>query len=131
MIDPRMKGRFAETIAADHLITMGWKVLARNVKISHGELDIVALDTTIRPSELVIVEVRARTIGKIQSPLESVGPRKLKSLVKYSRALVEKVSWEKFWRIDLIGITFEDKISFQKWRLDHVKDITAGRDIYS
>ena len=124
-------GFFAEDKAADYLVSLGWKIIARNVKKQYGELDIVAMDTSVNPEELVIIEVRCRTLGKIQSPLDSVGPQKLNTLVKYSRELVNELEWEGFWRIDLIGITLNDKQDINDWKLTHIKDITAGMNFLS
>ena len=120
-------GQFAEDRAADYVISLGWKVIARNVKINvdnvRGEIDIAAIDNE---SELVIIEVRCRTLGKIQSPLDSVGTRKLHALVKAAMVFVNDLGWEKFWRIDIIGITLNEKQDLNDWTLEHVRDITAG-----
>ena len=120
-------GQFAEDRAADYVISLGWKVIARNVKINvdnvRGEIDIAAIDND---GELVIIEVRCRTLGKIQSPLDSVGTRKLHALVKAAMVFVNDLSWEKFWRIDIIGITLNEKQDLNDWTLEHVRDITAG-----
>ena len=124
-------GKFSEDRAAEYLLSLGWIIIARNVKIFHGELDIVAIDTKITPEELVIVEVRSRTIGKIQSPIDSVGARKLNSLIKSSREFIDEIEWQKFWRIDLIGITLKNKDDFQNWDLIHLKDITSGMNVLS
>src|SRR6266852_5446256 len=53
------RGDDAETLVATELESAGWRVLARNVRIGRGELDIVAVDPG-PPPELVIVEVRWR-----------------------------------------------------------------------
>ena len=120
-------GRFAEDRAADYVISLGWKVIARNVKINidnvRGEIDIAAVDND---NELVIIEVRCRTLGKIQSPLDSVGARKLHALVKAATVFVNDLGWGKFWRIDIIGITLNEKQDLDDWTLEHVCDITAG-----
>jgi len=52
-------GDAAETLVADRLAADGWLILARNVRVGRGELDIVAVDDG-PPRELVIVEVRWR-----------------------------------------------------------------------
>ena len=120
-------GQFAEDRAADYVISLGWKVIARNVKINidnvRGEIDIAAIDNE---NELVIIEVRCRTLGKIQAPVDSIGPRKLHSLIKASMELVNNLEWEGFWRIDIIGITLNEKQDLEDWTLEHVRDITAG-----
>ena len=116
-------GKFAEDKAADYLLSLGWKILARNVHNQYGELDIVAIDN----KELIVVEVRCRTFGEIQSPLDSIGPKKLNSLIKSSREFINSMDWPDFWRIDLVGII----INNNEWELTHIKDITNGMNIMS
>ena len=118
-------GRFAEDTAAEYLLSIGWKVLARNVRNKYGELDIIALDTKTQPIELVIVEVRGRTLGKIQAPLETIGSRKLSTLLRASQEYVDDLNWSGFWRIDVIGITLQNKNTLENWELEHVKNITS------
>ena len=115
-------GQKAEDLAAEYVLSLGWNIIARNVRNEYGELDIVAMDTC--EAELVIVEVRARTIGKMQSPVESVGRRKLRALVNASTYYVESLEWSGFWRIDLVGITVNSKKAPEDWELEHIRDIT-------
>jgi len=125
-------GKLAEDIAAEYVLSLGWKVLARNVKNKHGELDIIAAECQpSKPQELVIIEVRCRTIGKIQSPFDSIGPRKLNSLINSSREFVDEIEWQNFWRIDIIGITMKDKENKNDWTLEHIRDITSGMNVLS
>ena len=119
-------GKFAEDRAAEYLLSLGWRVLQRNIRNDYGELDITAIDTSAKPEELVIVEVRCRTLGKLQAPLESIGSRKLRTLLRASQELIDEMNWPGFWRIDVVGITIHDKYSIDNWELEHVKDITAG-----
>ena len=119
-------GRFAEDTAAEYLVSIGWRVIARNVKNKYGELDIVALDANTRPIELVIVEVRGRTIGKLQAPLDTIGSRKLRTLLRASQEYIDNdLGWTSFWRIDVIGITVRDKYTLEISDFEHVKDITS------
>ena len=119
-------GRFAEDTAAEYLVSIGWKVIKRNVRNKYGELDIVALDTNTRPIELVIVEVRGRTIGKLQAPLDTIGSRKLRTLLRASQEYIDNdLEWTSFWRIDVIGITVRDKYTLEISDFEHVKDITS------
>lgn len=121
-------GRRAEDLAESYLKSLGWRVLDRNVANPYGELDIVAKDDR---KELVIAEVRYRTLGEVQSPLDSVGPRKLRTLVNAGRAHMERIGWNGPWRIDLIGVTADRDAREKDWRLEHVRDITAGLDVPS
>ncbi|MDR3230614.1 MAG: YraN family protein [Synergistaceae bacterium] len=117
-------GRRAEALAAAHVEKLGWQLLSRNFSCRLGELDIVALDK--KENELIVVEVRYRTIGEMQSPSDSIGPKKLRSLVATGRAYVGEIGWEGPWRIDLIGITASPRDPETLWRLEHLTDITAG-----
>ncbi|MFC2593999.1 MAG: YraN family protein [Fretibacterium sp.] len=118
-------GRCAEDRAEAYIRrSPGWKVLGRNLVNPYGELDIVALDG----GELVIVEVRCRTLGEVQSPLDSVGPRKLRHLVNAGRAHADRMGWTGPWRIDLIAITVDRDAAESEWRLEHVRDVTRGLD---
>ena len=121
-------GRLAEDKAAKYILSIGWQIIARNIRNKYGELDIIALDKG--KNELVIIEVRARTIGKIQSPVDSIGSRKLHSLINSSRLYIEdSLNWPGFWRIDLIGITIQEKNHPDNWTLEHIRDITSGMNL--
>jgi putative endonuclease len=117
-------GRRAEDLAAAYVEKLGWRTLSRNFSCKLGELDIVAMDKN--ENELVIVEVRYRTCGEMQSPADSIGPKKLRTLVNSGRVYVDDVGWTGPWRIDLIGITAFPRDPEDRWRLEHVKDITGG-----
>ena len=96
-------GRRAEDLAAAHVEKLGWQLLSRNFSCKLGELDIVAMDK--KEKELVVVEVRYRTYGEMQSPSDSIGPKKLRTLVNAGRVYVDGLAWTGPWRIDLVGIT--------------------------
>jgi putative endonuclease len=110
-----------ESLAERYLRGKGWTIVGGNVRVKGGELDLVALDGE---GELVVVEVRTRSVGKLMPAEETVGPRKLRALVRSGRIFVEKCRWTGPWRIDLIGINLAPDGSPQ---LIHLPDITAGR----
>ena len=106
-------------MAASYLCDLGWTILERNVRFRGGELDIVARDD----DELVVVEVRTRSPGWMQTAEESVGPRKIGRLVRAGRIYMEHIDWDGPWRIDLVAVTLhEDKPEIEKF-----EDITYGR----
>jgi Holliday junction resolvase-like predicted endonuclease len=72
----RSIGLAAEALVADRLSALGWHVLARNVRVGHLELDLLAVDPG-PPARLVAVEVRARSRTDFGLPEESVDGRKL------------------------------------------------------
>ena len=120
-------GKFGEDMAAKYLVSLGWKIIARNIRNNYGEIDAVAVDP--KSDELVIVEVRARTVGKTQGPVESVGARKLRTLLRSSQYFIEELGWTGFWRIDVIGLTLRSREAPYDWELEHVRDITT--DIFT
>ncbi len=73
---PRQQaGDAAEGLVADLLQARGWTVLARNVHVGRGELDIVATDPG-PPARLVVVEVRWRRSRDFGGAEESFDHRK-------------------------------------------------------
>lgn len=109
-----------EEVAASYLLELGWTLLERNVSFRGGELDIVARDG----EELVVVEVRTRSPGWMQRAEDSVGPRKIKRLVRAGRLYMERCLWNGPWRIDLVAVTLCDNVPPE---IERFEDITDGR----
>ena len=63
-------------------------MLARNVRVGRGELDLVAIDPG-PPAALVVVEVRWRSRRDFGLPEETVDHRKRRSIRQAAYALVE------------------------------------------
>jgi putative endonuclease len=72
-------GDAAEELVARSLMAAGWTILARNVRVGRGELDLVAIDPG-PPETLVIVEVRWRAGRAFGAVEESVHHRKRRTL---------------------------------------------------
>jgi putative endonuclease len=75
----RQRGALGERIAADHLERRGYRIVARNFRTRHGELDLVAADERA----LVFCEVKTRVAGGRSGPagaLEAIGPNKRKQV---------------------------------------------------
>jgi putative endonuclease len=68
-------GDAAESLVASRLVDAGWRILARNLRVGRGELDIVAIDPG-PPPQLVIVEVRWRRRRDFGVAEESLDRRK-------------------------------------------------------
>ena len=117
-------GRMAERLAAEHVKRLGWRILSRNFSCRLGELDIVAMDEAEK--ELVVVEVRYRTFGDVQSPENSIGPKKLRTLVNAGQVYVDDLGWTGPWRVDLVGVTAHPREPSELWRLEHIENITDG-----
>jgi putative endonuclease len=68
-------GDDAESAVAAVLVVAGWSILARQVRVGRGELDIVAVDPG-PPQMLVIVEVRWRRSRAFGVAEETIDHRK-------------------------------------------------------
>jgi putative endonuclease len=73
--DAQTAGDAAESAVATDLMGRGWSILARNVRVGRGELDLVAVDPG-PPAGLVIVEVRWRRSRAFGLADESLDHRK-------------------------------------------------------
>jgi len=114
-------GNKGEEMAMEYLITNGYEIVDRNVRYRWGEIDIIANDPD--SNDLVFVEVRTRSVGKIMPPDKTVGPNKLKKLIRSSRTWTETREYAGFWRIDLLAITVNEG---QASNIEHIKNITEG-----
>ncbi len=97
MPPPRRIGSDFEDKAADYLLSLGWTVLGRRLKMPHGELDIVAMDG----EALVFVEVKSRADG---FAADAVTPKKQQHLAQAAMAFCQKfgLSPESPMRFDVI-----------------------------
>jgi len=112
-------GAEGENRAAEYLESQGYILLARNVNCRLGEIDIVARDG----DEIVFAEVRTRSVGYILPADRTVGPDKLRKLMRAANIWVENNNYNGYWRIDLIAITIDKDGNEQ---LEHIKEITEG-----
>jgi putative endonuclease len=71
-----VRGRTGEQVAASFLVDRGYRVLAKNQRTPLGELDLVCRNT----SQVIVVEVKARSGDEYGSALEAIGPRKARRL---------------------------------------------------
>ena len=109
-------GISGEEYAARHLEASGWSILARNFRLGHKEIDLIAR----RGSTVVFVEVKTRARLRWGHPLCAIDARK--------RAEIERVA--RFWiarhgrpgedyRFDAIALHRDERGGLQ---LEHVPD---------
>jgi putative endonuclease len=110
MSEPRQRlGRRAEDLVAERLVAAGWRIVERNARTRHGELDIVALDRRA----LVFVEVKAGRAGSSfgpERPVHSVDFRKQARVRRLATAWMgERRDLPRYAeiRFDAIGVTFD------------------------
>lgn len=76
------RGRRGEEIAAGYLELRGWEILDRNWRAGSLEIDLVVRSR----GTLAFVEVKTRTEGSAGHPLEAIGPRKRRDVVRAAAA---------------------------------------------
>lgn len=72
----RKRGNDGEAFAADYYEKNGYRILCRNFKGSHGEIDIIAE----KDAYIVFAEVKLRAVLS-QKPAEAVDPEKMLHIV--------------------------------------------------
>jgi putative endonuclease len=84
MVDP--VGSEGELAVARQLEERGFTVLARNLRLGHAEVDLLAR----RRSTLLVVEVKTRAAPGGPAPEASVGPRKRRQLTAAAGVLARR-----------------------------------------
>ena len=86
---PQALGRHGEQLACDHLRALGYRILARNLRVPPLEIDLVALERRT----LCFVEVRTRSGSGFGTPEESIDARKRARLLRAARAALARGGW--------------------------------------
>lgn len=111
-------GRAGEDRAVAYLIGDGYRILARNWRCPHGEIDVVAE----RDGTLVVVEVKTRRSDNYGHPFEAVDRRKAERLWRLSMAWLSahpQHARGRRLRVDVIGLVGDDPAHA---RLEHLED---------
>jgi putative endonuclease len=96
-----------EEKACEYLSKLGFKILERNYRKSYGEIDIVAIDKDV----LAFIEVKTRTSSQFGTPLESITPWKLKSLIKTAQYYsISHPKLPESLRIDAVSVVLNGNI---------------------
>ncbi len=95
------RGARGEQLACEYLTSLGYRVIARNHRCPRGELDIIAWDGDV----LCFVEVRARTSVDFGTPLETIGPVKIRRVVRAAQDYIRDLPspWPEM-RFDAVGV---------------------------
>ncbi len=102
-------GVVGERAAAKHLKRAGYRVLARNLDLGVGEIDLLCLAPD--RATVVIVEVKARVIrADAPRPESSVTWHKQRKLAQLASALVKRPGFAgRPVRIDVVGVDLDER----------------------
>ena len=93
-------GQKGEQLAAELLEKKGYKILHRNWRMGHLEMDIIAANK----KDIVFAEVKTRTSTFCGQPEEAVDILKRKRMVAAANAYIKYYKEERNLRFDIIGI---------------------------
>lgn len=110
-------GRRGETLAAEHLTAIGFRLIERNWRCAQGEVDLVLEEG----DELVFVEVKTRSSLAFGHPLEAITAQKLARLRRLSAAWCDShEGWYPRVRIDAVAVLSPPDGAT---RIDHVRGV--------
>lgn len=116
-------GRFGEDAAADFLVKNGYKILERNIHISHNEIDIIAKNKSF----LAFVEVKTRTVASdlyspYGTPATAVTKQKQRRIIEAAKTYLFMKKHENLQpRLDVIEV-YIDKESGEIAKINHFED---------
>ena len=94
-------GRLGERLAAERLLDCGYRILERNFRCQHGEIDIIAEDE----HDLVFVEVKTRRGSAFGRPEEAVTWHKQRKIVQVATYYLDlHECFERSWRVDVVAV---------------------------
>lgn len=95
-------GQQGESIAEAQLMKEGYRIVEKNWRFRHAEIDLIAF--TPQNDILVFVEVKLRSTHFFGVPEQAVGKNKMKLLAKAAEAYQLKIKWQGESRFDVFAI---------------------------
>jgi len=114
-------GNLAEELAANFLVEKGYKILQKNFRFQHAEIDIIAAFK----NEIIIVEVKARGTDIFMAPEEAVTKTKKKLLVLAADHYLKQNNISQEVRFDIITVLPDDT---GKLKITHLEDAFQSFD---
>ena len=112
-------GLAGEDLAAGHLESLGYQIIARRYRVRVGEIDLVAR----RPGLLVFIEVKTRRQTRFGTPAESVCRQKQERITRAAEQFLQRPGAGSLrdlaCRFDVIAITFDKDAEAQ---IEHLED---------
>lgn len=111
----QLTGILGEDLAEAYLLTKHYRILGRNLRFRHSEVDILAHDP--EDDVLVFVEVKSRSrYSEDFLPEKNAGRKKWAALRRAMRSYVAANAYEGGYRMDLVSVV-EGEV------MDHVKEV--------
>lgn len=117
MTTKKQTGDLGERIAAEHLQTKGYTVLARNYRYKHAEIDLIVQSG----NWLIFVEVKTRTSTAFGYPEDFVEYRQQQSIFEAALHYMHTNDWQGNVRYDIVSIILQG---------DEVKEVVHLEDAF-
>ncbi|MDD5025989.1 MAG: YraN family protein [Candidatus Peribacteraceae bacterium] len=109
-------GKFGENRAAQYILSLHYRILGRNIRIGHDEIDLVAWDPT--DQVLVFFEVKTRSRASEEyRPELGMTCKKKSRIQRAARRWVAQHDFDGGYRIDLLCIAAGQIV-------DHVRELS-------
>jgi putative endonuclease len=92
-------GQWGEATAVEHLLKLGYEILARNIRTPYGEIDVVAR----RGDITIFIEVKTRTSHTMGLPEDSITTRKRQHMIAAAEHYAAEIEID-HWQIDVLSI---------------------------
>lgn len=99
-------GKQGEQLAANALIAKGYRILERNWRSKHLEIDLIAMDEDI----LVFIEVKTRNDLRYGDPYEAIDWKKEKKLARAANAYMKQINHRSDIRFDIVSIVYPQDV---------------------
>lgn len=107
-------GEFGEKRAEEFLKENGYKILAKNYRLSKNEIDIVCEFV----GKLIVVEVKTRQTAEIGEPWRAVTRSKQKQIIKVANAFIQEFDIHLDTQFDIVSIVHNS----YRTEIEHIQD---------
>jgi putative endonuclease len=109
-------GNLCERLAADHLMREGWRIVERNYRFGHREIDLIARQGNV----VAFVEVKGRRGPEYGHPLEAITHRKRREIERVARHWIARCGQAGVtYRFDAVAVLIGDH---GQLRVEHEPD---------
>ena len=124
ILDPRrIFGQEGEAEAERYLRRKGYRIVARNIRSSLGELDLVAEDG----QTLVFIEVKARRSGAYGGAVHAVHRQKQQKLVRLASQFLAQRHWmERSCRFDVVLLEGTETAGLRVEHIQNAFEVPSG-----
>ena len=114
MAEHNNTGYRGEELAARYLEAKGYGIMARNWRVGHRDIDIVAH----KGGTVAFVEVKARRPGALIEPERAVDARKVRSIAIAANAFLQRYGIDADVRFDIVAVTM---LPGGECKIDHIE----------